>query len=313
MRMRFNRLLKSGMMAAVLPALAACVPATGERGARPAAPPVEATLPVVKPVAPGSSAITHNSDFILVGEARQGGAMRGTVPAGTQRLLFNGAQIPVDKDGQFLIAFDRDAGETATLEAKLRGRAAVERVLTVTPGTWRLEHINAPYTGRATSEEFQRLRAGELQQIVAAREVHSGSGGWRQSFRWPVTGRISGLFGAQRVYQGKPGSYHGGIDIAVPTGTAFVAPADGVVVLAADKPFTLEGHLLIIDHGMGLNSAFLHCASLFVKEGDVVRQGQTLGTVGSSGRATGPHMHWGLKWNDSRLDPLILAGPMPKN
>jgi len=90
----------------------------------------------------------------------------------------------------------------------------------------------------------------------------------------------------------------------------FVAPADGVVVLAAASPFTLEGNLLIVDHGMGLNSAFLHCQRLDVKVGDRVVQGQRLGTVGQTGRATGPHMHWGMKWRDARLDPGKLAGPM---
>src|SRR3546814_19191205 len=112
-----------------------------------------------------------------------------------------------------------------------------------------------------------------------------------RSFRGPVTGRRSGLFGAQRVYQGKPGSYHSGTDVAVPARTPFVAPADGVVVLAASAPFTLEGNLLIVDHGMGLNSAFLPCQRLDVKLGDRVVQGQRPGTVGRTGRARGPHPH----------------------
>ena len=89
----------------------------------------------------------------------------------------------------------------------------------------------------------------------------------------------------------------------------YVAPADGVVVLAAQSPFTLEGNLLIIDHGMGLNSAFLHSSRLAVKEGDVVKQGQLLGYVGATGRATGPHLHWSIKWRDSRLDPLLFLPP----
>src|SRR3546814_463767 len=121
---------------------------------------------------------------------------------------------------------------------------------------------------------------------------------------------LSGFFGSQRVYQGKPGSYHSGTDVAVPAGTPFVAPADGVVVLAASAPFTLEGNLLIVDHGMGLNSAFLHCQRLDVKLGDRVVQGQRLGTVGRTGRATGPHLHWSLKWQGARLDPSKLAGPI---
>jgi murein DD-endopeptidase MepM/ murein hydrolase activator NlpD len=102
------------------------------------------------------------------------------------------------------------------------------------------------------------------------------------------------------------------MDIATgASGTPFVAPADGVVVLAAESPFTLEGRLLIIDHGMGLSSAFLHGSRLAVKVGDVVRQGQYLGNIGMTGRATGPHLHWSIKWRDSRLDPLLFTGAMP--
>jgi murein DD-endopeptidase MepM/ murein hydrolase activator NlpD len=83
-----------------------------------------------------------------------------------------------------------------------------------------------------------------------------------------------------------------------------------VVILAAEKPFTLEGNLLMIDHGMGLNSAFLHCSQLLVREGERVKQGQVIGRIGATGRATGPHLHWSLKWNDARIDPILLTGPM---
>ena len=97
------------------------------------------------------------------------------------------------------------------------------------------------------------------------------------------------------------------MDIATATsGTPYVAPADGVVLLAASKPFSLEGNLVIIDHGMGLNSAFLHSSRLAVKEGDRVKQGQLIGYIGATGRATGPHLHWSLKWQDARLDPLLF-------
>lgn len=234
--------------------------------------------------------------------------LRGTAPAGARTLSLDGKPLRFDPDGRFLIAFDRDAGPEAVLRAERADGSAVERRLTVRPGNWRIEHVDASPTGGVTSAEFRARRAGELERIAAARVVDARSGGWRQDFIWPLTGRISGLFGAQRIYRGTPGSYHGGTDIAAPAGTPFVAPADGVVVLAAQQPFTLEGHLLIVDHGMGLTSAFLHCASLAVREGDAVKQGQALGTVGASGRATGPHLHWGLVWRGARLDPLLLAG-----
>ncbi len=141
--------------------------------------------------------------------------------------------------------------------------------------------------------------------------MRSDSQGWRQTFLWPAVGRISTLFGSQRIYAGEPGAYHSGIDIARPTGTIVLAPADGVVILATPRPFTLEGNLVLIDHGMGLNSAFMHLSRIDVKLGERVHRGQPIGAVGRSGRATGPHLHWGLRWNDARLDPLLVAGPMP--
>jgi len=252
-------------------------------------------------------------DFRLPGQAVQGGALLGNAPAGTVTLRLDDQPVPVDGDGRFLIAFDRDAAPTASLSARLADGRTVAQSLAVAPRAWRLEHINAPLRPGKSSEAFLARRKPELAAIAAARAQSTDAQGWRQRFIWPRIGRISGFFGAQRVYQGKPGAYHGGVDIAGATGEPVRAPADGVVILAAsDKPFTLEGHLLMIDHGHGLNSAFLHLSQIDVKLGDHVAQGQRIGAIGSTGRATGPHLHWGMKWNDSRIDPLLVAGPMPQ-
>jgi murein DD-endopeptidase MepM/ murein hydrolase activator NlpD len=299
---------RHGATLALLIVAAGCVP-PAETEARLApraeAPPV--TAPSVTPAPPRDPI---RADFTLTGLAEQGAVMVGQVPSDTSALTLDGKAIPFAADGRFLIAFDRDAGPGARLVATLADGRSVERAIAVAPGSWRLEHINAPWRGSASSDaDFERRRPAELAEIAAARNMEVASDGWRQKFRWPVTGRLSGFFGSQRVYQGKPGTYHSGTDVAVPAGTPFVAPADGVVVLAAAAPFTLEGNLLIVDHGMGLSSAFLHCQRLDVKVGDRVVQGQKLGTVGRTGRATGPHMHWGLKWRDARLDPGKLAGP----
>ena len=285
---------------------AGCVPSS-EAPARPAPSPA-AAVPAPAPPPPAES---DRADFTLRGAPEQGAAIVGRAPGGTRALMLDGAPVPLAADGGFLIAFDRDARPSARLVATLANGRSVERALAVAPGSWRIEHINAPYRGIAANDaDFERRRPAELAQIAAARAGAVESDGWRQRFRWPVTGRLSGLFGSQRVYQGKPGSYHGGTDIAVPAGTPFVAPADGVVTLAASAPFTLEGNLLIVDHGMGLSSAFLHCRRIDVAVGDHVVQGQQLGTVGQTGRATGPHMHWGLTWRGARLDPGRVAGPM---
>ena len=259
-----------------------------------------------------TSAAPAGPELVLNGAPMQGGALLGTAPRGTVELRFNGQLVPVDADGRFLIAFDRDAAPQAGLRARLADGTMVERTLAVASRDWRIEQVDAPLRPTRNTQAFLALRKPELEQIAAARNEMTDAQGWRQRFIWPRLGRISGLFGAQRIYQGQPGAYHGGVDIAGAPGEPVVAPADGVVTLAADHPFTLEGNLLMIDHGHGLNSAFLHLSRIDVIPGQHVVQGQRIGAIGATGRATGPHLHWAMKWNDARIDPLLLAGPMPQ-
>lgn len=249
----------------------------------------------------------------LSGPLTQGGWVRGKAPAGVIRLTLAGQDVAIAPDRSIFLAFDRDAPSGIPLVATLSGGRRVTTTLAVAPRAWKLEYIPlGPRPGAPPSETYRIRREGELAQINAARASDHAVGGWRQDFAWPVTGRISGRFGSQRIYNGVPGAYHSGLDIARPAGTPFVAPADGVVVLAADSPFSLEGKLLMIDHGAGLNSAFLHASRLAVKVGDTVTKGQLIGYVGSTGRATGPHLHWSIKWRDARLDPLLfVAGTAP--
>jgi len=249
--------------------------------------------------------------FGLAGKLVQGGLATGTAPRGTTLLSLNGSPVEIASDRRFVIAFDRDAGPSATLVARLNTGAEVRQSLSIAPRAWDISRLNTLPKYPVPRPEFERARPAELAQINAARALRSDSQGWRQTFLWPVTGRISTLFGSQRIYRGEPGAYHSGIDIARPTGTMVLAPADGIVVLAAATPFTLEGNLLMIDHGMGLNTAFMHLSRIDVKLGQQVRRGQPVGAVGRTGRATGPHLHWSLKWRDARIDPLLVAGPMP--
>lgn len=254
------------------------------------------------------------ADFALTGQLTQGGWARGKAPLGTSRLLFNGRQVRLAPDRSFFIAFDRDSGPRAELLAELTSGGASRGQFALSPRAWQIERIPlGPRPGTPPNEDYARRRAGELAQINGARAKDHAVDGWRQKFIYPAFGRVSGRFGSQRIYNGVPGSYHSGLDIATGTsGTPFVAPADGVVTLAAASSFSLEGRLLMIDHGMGLNSAFLHCSGHAVKEGDLVRQGQYIGRIGATGRATGPHLHWSLKWRDAKLDPLLFVGAMPQ-
>jgi murein DD-endopeptidase MepM/ murein hydrolase activator NlpD len=248
--------------------------------------------------------------FDLAGPRCQGGWLRGVAPPGTRQLTLDGQAVPLAADRAFFLAFDRDAGPTARLTADLGLAGELAETLAIAPRNWAIEHIPlGPKPGAPPDPEFERRRKEELAQIAAARATDHGATGWRQPFAWPVVGRLSGHFGAQRIYRGTPGSFHSGADIAAPAGTAIRAPADAVVVLAARAPFTLEGHLLMLDHGMGLNSALLHCSALLVEVGQSVRRGEEVARVGMTGRATGPHLHWSLKWREARLDPeLLVAG-----
>ncbi len=250
--------------------------------------------------------------FHWTGTTTQGGLIGGTAPAGTVTLTLDGKPVMLAPDRRFIAGFDRDAKSAAMLVATLADGRFVTQALTIEPRGWALSRLDSLPKTPVPDAEFAVVRPPELAAIAAARARPTDATGWRQKFTWPTTGRISTFFGSQRIYKnGEAGAYHSGIDIARATGTVVTAPADGVVTLVADHPFTLEGNLLMIDHGMGLNSAFLHLSRIDVHVGDHVRQGQPIGLVGMTGRATGPHLHWGLKWRDAKLDPLLVAGAMP--
>ncbi|MEM1051041.1 MAG: M23 family metallopeptidase [Pseudomonadota bacterium] len=291
------------------------VSCTGTEAATPAGPEAIAEAAPNAAAAPVSETaatepfIGQQTRFSYVGELTQGGFIRGVVPDETVTATLGDQEIQFSDDGNFFAAFDRDASSRVMLSATLKSGQVVRQELALTTRDWQIERVNVARRKLRDPEAYWRQREPEHNAIVAARAKLTGAEGWKQDFIWPVTGRISGRFGRQRIYRGEPGSYHSGIDIAKPTGTPFVAPADGVVILARTG-FSLEGGLLMIDHGNGLNSAFLHCSRIVVKEGDSVRQGQHIGDIGSTGRSTGPHLHWGLKWHDARFDPILLAGPM---
>ena len=301
-------------------ALAACVPASTaqQSPAETAAPTASGTgeaqvlTTIEDQVHYGSRiALLPPRKALLSGEFEQGGWIRGTADANISSITADGEPILFDpKDKSFFVGIDRDAAKTLELAfTQVDGQTASQTV-TIAPRQWDIERVNVAKRPSGSSEEWWAKREPEWLAIRDARAKETGAEGWKQQFIWPVTGRISGRFGRQRIYRGEPGSYHSGLDIAPGNGVPFVAPADGVVVLARTG-FSLEGGIVILDHGAGLNSAFIHMSRLAVAEGDEVEQGQLLGNVGASGRATGPHLHWSLMWRDSRLDPLLFLPPMP--
>ena len=286
---------------------------------RPAAPgPATPPPPIGQPVLPPPPRIVGAQIFGLSVAAQQGALLTGTAPAGTALLLLDGKPVRFAADGRFIIGFGRDQGPSAILEARMQDGRLLRLPITVAPRHWDISSLPTLYQGTSPSEAYQKIRAAEFAQIAAAKAANADSEGWRQSFRWPAIGRISTLFGSQRIYaHGVAGAPHGGLDIAravggpVLEGTAARSPADGVVVLATDHPFSLEGNLVMIDHGFGLVSALMHLQRIEVKTGDRVMRGQEIGLIGRTGRATGPHLHWGMTWNEVRIDPILLVGSMP--
>ena len=247
--------------------------------------------------------------FVFDGALTQGGWIKGQAPAGTRTARLGEQELILTEEGRFFAAFGRDAENTVILSATRADGSTLESPVTISPRDWKISRLNIARRPGGSSAAFRARRQPELDRIWDARQQRSETDGWTQKFVWPVKGRISDPFGSQRYYRGEPGSFHSGIDIAPGTGVPFVAPADGVVVLA-DRNFSLEGQLIIIDHGQGLNSAFLHASRILVNEGDIVQQGQHIGDVGASGNVTGPHLHWSVKWHNARLDPILLTGPM---
>jgi murein DD-endopeptidase MepM/ murein hydrolase activator NlpD len=149
--------------------------------------------------------------------------------------------------------------------------------------------------------EVRERIAREAEAIFLARLSDTPGSDFISGLDWPAPGIESGIFGSQRIDNGVPMSPHYGVDMAAPTGTPIVAPADGVVGISADH--YLNGGFTLIDHGQGVSTAYLHQSARLVKAGEAVKRGQRIGLIGATGRATGPHLHWAMNWFQVRLDP----------
>lgn len=241
----------------------------------------------------------------LPASASQGAMVLGvTDPASI--VEYAGRRLRVTPRGEFVLGISRDASGEAIVRIRQPTTGWVEHRITITPRDWPIERINGvpPATVNPPKAIAERI-AREQARVVAVRNRDDERAGFAQAFLWPVEGRISGRFGNQRVYNGTPKSPHSGMDIAAAKGTPVKAPADGVISFA-DATLYLTGGTVVLDHGHGISSNFLHLSRIDVKVGDVVRQGEVIGAVGATGRATGPHLHWGMNWFETRLDPLLV-------
>ncbi|MEM1111049.1 MAG: M23 family metallopeptidase [Pseudomonadota bacterium] len=249
----------------------------------------------------------------MQGDLTPGGLVWARVAPGS-RATVNGEALVVLADGTTLFGLGRDA--TSPIALTVEGPQACEREIAISPREYNVQRIEGVPQNTVTPPAELTERIARERALVGAAKGQNIErpdlwAAAKAGFSWPATGRISGVYGSQRIYNGTPRSPHYGIDIAIPTGTPVYAPAPGVVTLAEPDLF-YSGGTVILDHGYRLSSSFLHLSKLHVAVGQELEAGELLGEVGASGRATGPHLDWRMSWRSHRVDPQLLVPPMPK-
>jgi len=244
------------------------------------------------------------------GTWRQGGLLVGHVDPGTE-VLFGQRQVRVAEDGRFVIGLDRDAPQRVELTTR---SAAGEQVydFQVQQRQYDIQRVEGVPQETVTPPEsvLERIRE-EAALVYRARSADDPRLDFAGGFASPLSGPITGVYGSQRVYNGVPKNPHFGLDIAAPTGTLVRAPAPGIVKLA-HRDMYFSGGTLIIDHGYGVSSTFIHLSDILVAVGDRIAVGDAIAKVGATGRATGPHLDWRVNWFDVRVDPALVLEFFPR-
>ena len=246
----------------------------------------------------------------LEGEAVQGGLIFGQAEPGSSVRL-DERDVMVAQSGRFVIGFGRDESGTRLLAVRAPDGSEEVLELTVAARDYRIERVDGlpPKTVTPDPESLERIRR-DAALVRSARELRDQRTDYADGFSWPAQGRISGIYGSQRVLNGEPRRPHFGVDVAAPTGTPVYAPAPGLVTLA-EPDLYYSGGTIVLDHGQGLSSSFLHLSALHVEVGEHVEAGALIGEIGATGRATGPHLDWRMNWLDKRVDPQLLVEGEP--
>ncbi|MCY4599307.1 MAG: M23 family metallopeptidase [Acidobacteria bacterium] len=246
----------------------------------------------------------------VTGVPVEGGLLFLESAPGTTATL-DGKPVPVAQDGSFVIGFHRDSPGTVVLRIREPGVDEVRMELQVAQREYAEQRIDGLPSNLVTppTEVLQRIR-NEAARVREARAAPVMTPHYLNGFEWPAEGCITGVYGTRRILNGEPRQPHYGIDLAAPRGATVRAAGDGVVVMA-ERDLYYSGGTLIIAHGQGLTSTYLHLSSMSVARGDQVRKGDPVATVGSTGRSTGPHLDWRFNWQEARIDPelVVPAGP----
>jgi murein DD-endopeptidase MepM/ murein hydrolase activator NlpD len=247
-------------------------------------------------------AFAQTSRLSFLGSLEQGGLVVGKAEGGA-RVTIDGAPVHVSPAGEFAFGFTYDQTKPTAVVAHFADGARETRDVHPIVRRYEVQRISGlPEKMVTLPPEVLERRKHEVAMIAAARAGDTDLHGFAEKFDWPARGIVSGLFGSQRILNGKPMEPHFGVDIAASAGTPIAAPAPARVALAVPD-FYLEGGLTILDHGHGVTTCYLHQRKQLVKDGEMVARGQMIGEVGMTGRATGPHLHWGMNWFQMRLDP----------
>jgi murein DD-endopeptidase MepM/ murein hydrolase activator NlpD len=237
----------------------------------------------------------------LGGSHEQGGLVIGRAAPGAV-VDADGKKLLVSPQGLFAFGLAYDATKPVPVTAVFADGGTETRELVPLARQYDIQKIDGlPEKYVEPPPEVVERMAREHARIFEARQRESAGTDFATPIEWPFAGRLSGIYGSQRILNGKPMAPHLGVDVAAPEGTPIHAAADGIVAITDD--FYLEGGFTLLDHGHGVNTCYLHQSKRLVAEGDTVRRGDVIGLVGKTGRATGPHTHWGLCWFQLKLDP----------
>lgn len=251
-------------------------------------------------------AFAHSENNVFPASATQGSLVIGRIGIGCSA-SYGGRGLRATPYGGVVFGIGRNDTDFVSVEVTDASGRKQNVSITVTTRDFPTEYVSGvpPKTVNPPPEIAARI-AREQARVSAAREGDDNRADFAEKFIWPVRGRISGRFGNQRVYNGKPGAGHSGMDIAAATGTPVKAPASGIISFA-DPDLYLTGGTVLLDHGHGVSSNFLHLSRIDAKVGDRIEQGNVFAAVGANGRVTGPHLHWGMSWFDVRIDPQLLV------